>query len=297
VARHRKVDLRMHGDEKYRRLTPCPPCGQALWWHLLTGRHTGIIPGLSSIGEAAFAEQLGWPIRGFRQAFAEVLREGMAKADWSAKLVWVPNAIKYNPPANPNVVRSWRDAWEELPECELKIEAHDNLGSFVEGLGKGFMEAFTETCRNPLVNPLPNQEQEQEQDQEFPPYPPGGREEELIETLAAQTGEDATLPANRPRFEQTARELLAAKPPYTPADVAEFGQRWREFCTYTDATKRDRPILKDFASRIGGLRSNGKLKARAKPMPTREMVEHCLKNGQRVSPEALAHYGLEGATP
>ena len=112
MARHRKIDLRMHGDEKYRRLTPCPPCGQALWWHLLAGRQTGIIPGLCVIGESAFAEQLRWPLKGFREAFREVFREGMAFADWTAHVVWVPNAIKYNQPANPNVVKSWAAAWD-----------------------------------------------------------------------------------------------------------------------------------------------------------------------------------------
>lgn len=168
MARHRKIDLRIHGDEKYRRLSACPPCGQALWWHLLAGRQTGIIPGLSVIGEAAFAEQLGWPLKGFREAFREVLREGMAKADWDAHVVWVPNAVRYNEPANPNVVKSWAVAWDEIPECPLKLEAYERLEAYLKGFSKGFQDAFAKSCRKPFGNPLPNQEQEQEQEQETP---------------------------------------------------------------------------------------------------------------------------------
>ncbi len=164
MARHRKIDMRMHGDAKFRRLTPSPPCGQALWWNLLAGPQTDIIPGLCSIGESAFAELLGWPLKGFREAFREVFREGLAKADWESRLLWVPNAIKYNPPANPNVVKSWRSAWDELPECELKEEARLLILSHLKGFGEGFAKAFSEiaeTLSGHFAKPGRNQEQEQ----------------------------------------------------------------------------------------------------------------------------------------
>src|SRR5262249_32826522 len=115
----RKIYIHMHADEKYCRLSRPEASGQALFWNLIAGEQTDIIPGLFKIGEAAFAEQLGWTLDGFRAAFAEVAREGMARADWQARLVFVPNAIKYNPPANPNVVISWKKAWGRLPECAL----------------------------------------------------------------------------------------------------------------------------------------------------------------------------------
>jgi hypothetical protein len=144
MARYRKIDLRIHADEKYRRLTPSPPCGQTLWWHLIAGRQTGIIPGIFSIGEASFAEQLGWPLKGFREAFAEAFGEGMVEADWRSLVVWVPNAIRYNRPESPNVVRSWRDAWDEIPECQLKNRCFFRLKKEMEGLGEGFAKAFRE---------------------------------------------------------------------------------------------------------------------------------------------------------
>ena len=150
MARYRKIDMRMHADAKYRRLTPCPPCGQALWWHLLAGKQTGIIPGICSIGEAAFAEQLGWHMKGFREAFREVFAQGMAKADWEAPLLWVPNSVKYNHPTSPNVIRSWEEEWLMIPECDLKTEAYHHLKAFVEGLGKGFREAFEEAIAEPF---------------------------------------------------------------------------------------------------------------------------------------------------
>ena len=148
MSRYRKIDMRMHGDEKYRRLTPCQACGQALWWHLMAGEQTGVIPGLMKIGESAFAEQLGWSMEGFRKAFKEVNREGMVHADWQARFVWVPNSIKYNLPASANVVKSWKNPWDELPECELKVQAYEHINVFMKQLGPTYIDAFRESCGN-----------------------------------------------------------------------------------------------------------------------------------------------------
>lgn len=131
-----------------------------------TGPQTTRIPGLFSSGEAGFAETIGWPIEGFRKVFREVFAQGMVKVDWKARLVWVPKAIHYNRPENPNVVKGWRDTWDEMPECDLKLEAWQELKAFIEGLGEGFVKAFEQACQKPSLKPLPNQEQEQEQEQD-----------------------------------------------------------------------------------------------------------------------------------
>ena len=165
---YRKIYRRMWGDAKFRSLSPMPPSGQGLWLWLLTGPFTEVIPGVLSVGEMAMAERLRWPVKGFREAFREVSGKGLVKADFEAPLLWIPNAIHYNGPANPNVVKSWEQAWDALPECELKLQCFRALEDFLEGKSKGFREAFREVCRKPLLNASANQEQEQEQDIETP---------------------------------------------------------------------------------------------------------------------------------
>jgi hypothetical protein len=94
----------------------------------------------------------------------------MALADWTARVVWIPNAIRYNPPASPNVVKSWRATIAEIPECALKSDALATLASYCNGLGKAFAEAFHETFPEALPamegHPSRNQDQEQDQEQE-----------------------------------------------------------------------------------------------------------------------------------
>jgi hypothetical protein len=158
MARYRKLDLRTWSDKKFRELSPLPPSGQSLWLYLVLGPHTTNIPGLFEASEISMADRLGWSLEAFREAFREASSKGMAKADWKARLVWLPNAPDYNKPESPNVVISWGSAFDELPECEIKWQAYQSLKAFTEGLGEAFSKAFAKA--------IPNQEQEQEQKQE-----------------------------------------------------------------------------------------------------------------------------------
>lgn len=173
VERYRKIEARMWGDAKFRALTPLAPSGQALWIYLITGPHTGPIPGLFKAGPAAMAEDLGWEREAFDKAFAEVFREGLAKADLKARLVWIPNGVKFNPPASPNVVLSWATEMDLLPECDLKAEALAAIRASVFSIGETFGKAFDEASGKALRKPSAkldgktsrNQEQEQDKEQ------------------------------------------------------------------------------------------------------------------------------------
>lgn len=173
-GRYRKVEVRIWGDEKFRELSPIPPCGQGLFLFLITGPHTGPVPGLFRAGRAAMAEELGWELEAFDQAFQEAFRQGLVMADFKARVMWVPNAIKHNKPESPNVVKSWAVEFDLIPECDLKRHAFQALKASIHALGEAYGKAFDETfgkaISKPLPNPIqktiPNQEQEQEQEQE-----------------------------------------------------------------------------------------------------------------------------------
>jgi hypothetical protein len=181
-SRWRKVYTRVWGDDKFKALSGPPPSGRYLWFYLLTGPHTGIIPGLYNITEAAISETLYWPLQGFRRALNEILALRMAKFDRKHGVLFIPHVIEYDPPANPNVIRGWKVCWDEMPECDLKREAYQVLKAHVAERGENFAHAFEECIEYPeppnglsngsikhSTNGLPNhsgnQEQEQEQEQ------------------------------------------------------------------------------------------------------------------------------------
>jgi len=163
---YRRLTVRMYGDQRFMRLSPQQPSGQGLWVYLLTGPHTGPIPGVFVAGRAALAEALGWDAEAFAKAFREVLGEGLAEFDEKTRMCFIPNAIKHNMPPNPNVVKSWRSTWLQLPECTLRARVFDHLQSALSEVSEAFGKAFAETCGkafeeasgNGLGNHSPKQE-------------------------------------------------------------------------------------------------------------------------------------------
>ncbi len=285
MSRHRKVDVRVWGDDKFRGMTAPAPCGRYLWLYLMTGPHTTSIPGLFVAGEAALAEALGWPLKGFREAFREASERGMAEADWNARLVWLPNAIRYNFPENPNVVKSWRAYWDEIPECHLKVKAYGVLRQQLaskETFLKAFLETIAECAGMPLAKPLgtplPNQEQEQEQEQEQDlsatdkpsPHRPravspqissdnqasdptlaGPRKRKPDALFAAVAEVTASDPiASGSHIGRVCKALRSADPPYTPDEVRAWADKIR-----TEWNLPDHPGLGMLEKYIGRIRS------------------------------------------
>lgn len=181
---YRRISLRMYGDEKFMRLSPLLPSGQALWFYLLTGPHTGPIPGVFVAGRAALAEALGWDLEAFDTHLAELMTEGLVEFDKGSRLWFIPNAIRHNMPQNPNVVTSWRTQWMLLPECSMRDRIHTVIAQVLydlsEAFGKAFGaasgKAFEKDSSKPLLkasgNDCPNQEAgSRKQEQEDPPPP------------------------------------------------------------------------------------------------------------------------------
>ena len=169
MSRYRKIDPRIWNDQKFRQLTNN---GKLVFFMLLThpsmtalGAMRATLPGL--------AAEIGWAPEAFQKAFAEAHQKGMAEHDESACIVALPNFLRYNPPASPNVIKAWAGSVDLLPECNLKTIALQRAKGFAEGMSEAFPKAFAEAFPKALPKAMPNQEQEQEQEKE-PPIVPNG---------------------------------------------------------------------------------------------------------------------------
>lgn len=177
MARYRKISPCIWNDAKVRGLSDK---GKLALFLLLTH------PTMTSLGALranipGLACELGWKTSVFARAFRELLDCGMARQDADAQLIWFPKFLKHNAPESPNVVRGWAAAFEELPECPLKLDVLAGAWATLAAFGEGFRDAFREVfgeilpkpCEKPSASlsegfrqPCPNQEQEQEQEQE-----------------------------------------------------------------------------------------------------------------------------------
>ncbi|WP_152038175.1 hypothetical protein [Paraburkholderia hospita] len=132
-----------------------PASGQSLWLYLLTGPFTRGIPGVVRAGRMAMAETLNWSQDDFDRCFDEIAAQKMSNFDWDMQLIWLPHGIEYNSPPNPNVVRSWRNEWELIPDCALKERIFHALKDHIDKLGTPFTQAFEATISSPTPSGTP----------------------------------------------------------------------------------------------------------------------------------------------
>ena len=114
-------------------LTKPGPNGQTLFLFLTIGPFCTAIPGvIARCGRAAIAEELGdWSADDVDRIFGELAALAGAEADWSARLLFLPAVAADDVPENPNAVRAWRRAFNELPGCALKARIDDQVRAFL----------------------------------------------------------------------------------------------------------------------------------------------------------------------
>ncbi len=151
MANWRPVDVRLWNDRKF---LACGDGARLLWLFLLTCPSLPI-PGVVLGGEAALAEMLGWTPERLRERFAELSRNGL-RVRREARIVWLQNALKYQPPSNPNMVKGWGKKWDDVPEGDLKLELWEALRIACKPwsvlFGKLFAKPLAEGSGNGSVN-------------------------------------------------------------------------------------------------------------------------------------------------
>jgi len=105
----------------------------------------------------------------FGKAFQEAIDKGTTESvRWDSEngVILLLHFLAYNPPENPNVVKSWEALVDEIPEASSLISdwipiAKDSLKgkdkSFHDTFDKAFPKAFREglSLPNPIPNPIP----------------------------------------------------------------------------------------------------------------------------------------------
>ncbi len=146
--RYQKVYIKLWLSESFRALSAH---GRILFLYLLTCPNTTMLTGLVAITVGTIADHLGLTPDETRAALNEMDAEGMAAFD-PAGVVWLPNALAHNPPANPSVVKGWRRHWSEVPNCPLKVAAYGALRSWCAGKGADWLGAFDAACNRPVLS-------------------------------------------------------------------------------------------------------------------------------------------------
>ena len=120
------VERRIWRDERVRLLTAAE---RDVWFYLLTCDSQGSFPGLYVLRLSTAAEDLStidhpWTAGEVRDAIAKIESLGMAHYDDHTNVVWLPKSVeKHVEGLGPKNVKGWRNAWNEVPDCELARRA------------------------------------------------------------------------------------------------------------------------------------------------------------------------------
>ncbi len=122
-----------------------------LW--LISGPVFGVLPSCASIGRYGISEQSGWEPEEVDWMMEELVSAGIAQFDPAAPFLYLPQAIKYNPPRSPLNVTSWQSDWRKLPNCFLKGRAYSALKGHCELRDKDsvFDKKRPRTAKNSFV--------------------------------------------------------------------------------------------------------------------------------------------------
>ena len=123
MSKYRPVDVRVWTDRKVSSLSPE---AKLLWIFLLTAPSSIAIPGVVIGGDAALAEQLGVSQELFGQLFRQLFQSGLPVLR-EGRLIWLPKALKYQPPRNPNMIKAWAVCWDDVSENNLKHQLWQEL--------------------------------------------------------------------------------------------------------------------------------------------------------------------------
>jgi len=140
MARYRKIDPRIWGDENFR---PLSKEEKLVALYILSGDQTNPI-GIFCFSQAKCAEDLDISLQDFERIFSKVLKVFRWKFDRKRKVLYIPTWWKYNTPENPNVLKSFAPFIQGLPQTYLYKHFASNLRYLAETFHESFMDTFPE---------------------------------------------------------------------------------------------------------------------------------------------------------
>jgi hypothetical protein len=156
MPRFAKIEHRLWLDQKFRDLGYPSPNGMFLFLYLLSCPERTLIPGVIFNRLSTVFAHFGWSARDGMRCAEQLIRAGMLVVPPDqTSILWLPNALRYNPPANANIVKGWRTVLlEQLPESDMRTAINIAIRVYLKEFPAEYRAAFEEG--NSLPNSLGN---------------------------------------------------------------------------------------------------------------------------------------------
>lgn len=138
MARFRKIDTYLWNDPQFNALRDD---GKLAFLYLLTHPHLNALGTMRS-SLSGLASELNWSLERLQTALTEPYLTPNIQWDDAVPFIWITHYIDTYPPESPNVVKSWRNLWEQLPQCPLKIQLSLHVQALIQTLTPAFQAAL-----------------------------------------------------------------------------------------------------------------------------------------------------------
>jgi len=155
----------------------CSDDAQLVFFHLHTNERTNAL-GIYKASIEALAADKRWGTERYAKGLGECLHNGFVKYDERFHVVYFPRYLKWNKPANPNVLTSWLKSLDFIPNSNLKVEFLQSLNEYVKRWGKGYGKPLA------LVTPNKDSDSDSDNDSKKPP----NQSSEIINLTTSEVG-------------------------------------------------------------------------------------------------------------
>lgn len=146
-----KVQTKLWHDPRFGALTDR---GRLFYLYLLTCPHRNL-EGLYVLPLGYAAADLGWDLETVGATVAETVDQRLIGYDETVSLVYIVESLRYQSPANPNMVKAALSKLEALPDSPLLARFYGDALRYAEPLAERLPQRFAEhqTTTRPLPNP------------------------------------------------------------------------------------------------------------------------------------------------
>ena len=149
---YRAVYCQIWSDDKF---PFCSDDAKLVFFHAYTNEFTNAL-GIYKASVEALAADIRWPVERYHKGLGECLGKRFVKVDLTSHIIYFPNYLRWNRPANPNVFDSWLNSWDYIPPSQLKVEFYQELIKFAERWGEGYAKRLGKHLGKRFANVTPN---------------------------------------------------------------------------------------------------------------------------------------------
>lgn len=122
----RRIPVRIWGAREFLRLSPMTASARAVYFVLIAGPTTDVVPGLLHCGAEEIAAAMRWDLAGVCAALRELTSAGLVETDAPQRVIALPTVVATAAPTRTAAAACWARAIAAMPQCDIVNQVGDH---------------------------------------------------------------------------------------------------------------------------------------------------------------------------